>query len=114
MQKKLFKNNIHVVVKSVIVHIFSDKSIPFAFIYGTDALSEGNFHLSSNWRGVTYSNWAGGEPNNCCGGEHCIVMHNDGQWNDVQCQGPFPAVCEIQRKYMYMCGVCSEVGCGVQ
>ena len=95
-----------VVVKSAIVHIFfSDKSVPYARIDGTDRIKEGNFTSFGDGSVITYSNWAHGEPNNCCwadgdpnkccGGEDCIVMHDNGQWNDVQCAHPHQAVCEI-------------------
>lgn len=92
----------HVVVKSVIEHIFfcSDESSPYALIDGTDVDSEGLFKLSANSLNMTYSNWRSGEPNNCCGGEDCIAMHDYEQWNDVFCHQEFQAVCEIPRKYM--------------
>lgn len=49
----------------------------------SDAQTEGRFvYLSGG--AVTYSKWNTGEPNNLRN-EDCVVIHESGEWNDVDC-----------------------------
>uniref|UniRef100_A0A452RAZ2 C-type lectin domain-containing protein n=1 Tax=Ursus americanus TaxID=9643 RepID=A0A452RAZ2_URSAM len=45
--------------------------------------------------GLTYSNWKKNEPNNHGSGEDCVILLEDGLWNDISCQASFLAVCEF-------------------
>merc|ERR1711962_110609 len=40
--------------------------------------------------------WFKGEPNNSGGHEDCVVMLQNGAWNDGSCTGSYPAHCELR------------------
>ena len=79
--------------------LLSGKYANLVYIDGTDAASEGTFVSSVTGATLSYTKWAAHEPNNCCGGENCLNMysHEDGLWNDLNCDVPLPAACEIKR-----------------
>lgn len=65
-----------------------------AYLGITDQRYENVFEdLSGN--GVQYTNWNDGEPNNVGFGEDCVVILENGKWNDVSCSDSFLAVCEF-------------------
>ena len=74
------------------------------YIDGTDAVTEGTFESTKTGATLSYTNWAGNEPNNWDGVEHCVNMYaeDNGLWNDLNCDIPLPAVCEIERR-KYTC-----------
>lgn len=43
------------------------------------------------------SRWATSQPDNAGDFEHCMVIQQDGQWNDMDCDGNLPYVCEAPR-----------------
>lgn len=65
-----------------------------AFIGITDEVTEGQFMYVTGGR-LTYSNWKKNEPNDYGSGEDCVVIVDDGVWNDISCQSSFIAVCEF-------------------
>ena len=74
-----------------------------------DFINEGNFAWPDGTSPTSYSNWVDSQPNNnghgqvrcmshfkcnvTCDVQHCVVMRDDGRWNDVICGGDKPAVC---------------------
>ncbi|GAB1298753.1 Mannose-binding protein A [Apodemus speciosus] len=65
-----------------------------AFLGITDEVTEGQFMYVTGGR-LTYSNWKKDEPNNHGSGEDCVIILDNGLWNDISCQGSFQAVCEF-------------------
>ncbi|MFO0748318.1 MAG: lectin-like protein [Myxococcota bacterium] len=63
------------------------------FIGLSDAAVEGTWTWSSG-EAYSYTHWAGGEPNDAGGNEDCGALRKDGLWNDVNCAGLAPALCE--------------------
>uniref|UniRef100_A0A8C8RTQ5 C-type lectin domain-containing protein n=1 Tax=Pelusios castaneus TaxID=367368 RepID=A0A8C8RTQ5_9SAUR len=55
-----------------------------AYLGISDVQTEGKF-LYLNGEPVTYTNWAKGEPNNSNKGEDCVVLYDNGKWNDADC-----------------------------
>jgi len=60
-----------------------------------DFLNEGNFTWADGMDLGSYTNWAANQPDNNGQGQHCVVMRDDGQWNDVICGGDRPFVCQL-------------------
>ncbi|KAH7724816.1 mannose receptor C type 1-like protein [Aphelenchoides avenae] len=52
----------------------------------------------TQYDGGSYKNWALGEPNNFSGHDNCVVMTDDGTWNDIHCHGPRMWLCEKDAK----------------
>ena len=75
-------------------------SINLIYIDGTDAATEGTFVSSVTGAALSWTNWHGGEPNNHGNNEDCVNMYSEhnGLWNDLNCDTPLPAVCEIARR----------------
>ena len=75
------------------------------WIGGTDDVKEGTWKWISSgttlWisPGTTlgYANWNSEEPNNMGDNEHCIEVKLTGYWNDADCRGQLPYVCEERR-----------------
>ena len=46
------------------------------------------FHYASDNEEIPYSSdfWKDGEPNNFGGNENCVVIDNNGEWNDAPCE----------------------------
>ncbi|XP_038205170.1 mannose-binding protein A-like isoform X2 [Arvicola amphibius] len=65
-----------------------------AFIGITDEVTEGQFMYVTGGR-LTYSNWKKNEPNDHGSGEDCVIIVDNGVWNDISCQSSFIAVCEF-------------------
>ncbi|XP_021059768.1 mannose-binding protein A [Mus pahari] len=65
-----------------------------AFLGITDEVTEGQFMYVTGGR-LTYSNWKKDEPNNHGSGEDCVIILDNGLWNDISCQASFKAVCEF-------------------
>lgn len=65
-----------------------------AFLGITDERTEGKFEYVTGGR-LAYSNWKSNEPNNHGSGEDCVVLLQDGLWNDITCSSSFTAVCEF-------------------
>lgn len=65
-----------------------------AFIGITDEVTEGQFMYVTGGR-LTYSNWKKNEPNDYGSGEDCVIIVDDGVWNDISCHSSFIAVCEF-------------------
>lgn len=65
-----------------------------AFLGITDEATEGQFMYVTGGR-LTYSNWKKDEPNNHGSGEDCVIILDNGLWNDISCQASFKAVCEF-------------------
>lgn len=65
-----------------------------AFLGITDEATEGQFMYVTGGR-LTYSNWKKDEPNNHGSGEDCVIILDNGLWNDISCQASFQAVCEF-------------------
>lgn len=42
------------------------------------------------------TNWQPNEPNNVGNDEHCVILHQNGQWNDAPCRQEFHFLCEIK------------------
>ena len=42
-----------------------------------------------------FTHWGDGEPNNAGNNEDCGQVRSDGRWNDVNCAGAAPALCEL-------------------
>ncbi|XP_040848394.1 mannose-binding protein A-like [Ochotona curzoniae] len=66
-----------------------------AFLGITDEKIEGQFTYVTGGR-LAYSNWKKDEPNDHGSGEDCVVLTQDGLWNDISCSTSFLAVCEFQ------------------
>ncbi len=51
----------------------------------------------SNDEGVNFTFWDDGQPDNggFLGGEDCTQLKANGRWNDDQCKGSFPFICEF-------------------
>ncbi|KAG8523055.1 Mannose-binding protein C, partial [Galemys pyrenaicus] len=62
-----------------------------AFLGITDEKTEGQFVTLSGNR-QTYQNWDKGEPNNADSGENCVMVRENGKWNDVSCSSSMLAV----------------------
>ncbi|XP_057361860.1 mannose-binding protein C isoform X2 [Manis pentadactyla] len=65
------------------------------FLGITDEETEGHF-VDLSGRGLTYKNWKAGEPNDGANGEDCVMLLEDGMWNDISCSSSFLAVCEFE------------------
>lgn len=65
-----------------------------AFLGITDEVTEGQFKYVTGGT-LTYSNWKKNEPNDHGGGEDCVIILQEGIWNDISCHTPFLAVCEF-------------------
>ncbi|XP_030654217.1 mannose-binding protein A-like [Nomascus leucogenys] len=65
-----------------------------AFLGITDEATEGQFMYVTGGR-LTYSNWKKDEPNDHGSGEDCVILLNNGLWNDISCASSFIAVCEF-------------------
>ncbi|XP_063637996.1 mannose-binding protein A isoform X2 [Pan troglodytes] len=65
-----------------------------AFLGITDEATEGQFMYLTGGR-LTYSNWKKDEPNDHGSGEDCVILLNNGLWNDISCASSFIAVCEF-------------------
>nr|XP_008541870.1 PREDICTED: mannose-binding protein A-like [Equus przewalskii]XP_008541871.1 PREDICTED: mannose-binding protein A-like [Equus przewalskii]XP_008541872.1 PREDICTED: mannose-binding protein A-like [Equus przewalskii] len=65
-----------------------------AFLGITDESTEGKFEYVTGGR-LAYSNWKSNEPNNHSWGEDCVVLLQDGLWNDIAYSSSFTAVCEF-------------------
>ncbi|XP_074816040.1 mannose-binding protein-like [Natator depressus] len=60
----------------------------------SDVQTEGKF-VYLNGEPVTYTNWNTGEPNNN-GNEDCVVMYDNGKWNDLDCSNSkVSIICEF-------------------
>lgn len=65
------------------------------FIGLTDADSEGSFVWVDGTPLVPeQSNWSVNEPNDSMMNEDCVVLSNDGRWNDINCANLRPIICE--------------------
>ncbi|XP_044521699.1 mannose-binding protein C [Gracilinanus agilis] len=64
------------------------------FLGITDTVQEGQFTYLTGGR-VTYTNWKKDEPNDYGPGEDCVLMQNNGLWNDISCTASLLAVCEL-------------------
>uniref|UniRef100_A0A452UEP9 C-type lectin domain-containing protein n=1 Tax=Ursus maritimus TaxID=29073 RepID=A0A452UEP9_URSMA len=71
-----------------------DVAKDIAFLGITDEVTEGRFVYVTG-QGLTYSNWKKNEPNNHGSGEDCVILLEDGLWNDISCQASFLAICEF-------------------
>uniref|UniRef100_A0A8C9JD59 C-type lectin domain-containing protein n=1 Tax=Panthera tigris altaica TaxID=74533 RepID=A0A8C9JD59_PANTA len=65
-----------------------------AFLGITDEVTEGRFMYVTGGR-LAYSNWKRDEPNDHGSGEDCVILLQDGLWNDISCSSSFLAVCEF-------------------
>lgn len=65
-----------------------------AFLGITDEVTEGQFMYVTGGR-LAYSNWKRDEPNDHGSGEDCVILLQDGLWNDISCSSSFLAVCEF-------------------
>lgn len=65
-----------------------------AFLGITDEVTEGQFMYVTGGR-LAYSNWKKDEPNDHGSGEDCVIILDDGLWNDVSCHSSYVAVCEF-------------------
>lgn len=65
-----------------------------AFLGITDKVTEGHFMYVTGGS-LVYSNWRKNEPNNHGSGEDCVILLQDGFWNDISCESSFLAVCEL-------------------
>lgn len=65
------------------------------FLGTTDEETEGHF-VDLSGRGLTYKNWKAGEPNDGARGEDCVMLLEDGMWDDISCSSSFLAVCEFE------------------
>ena len=53
--------------------------------------------LQYNWldgSAFDYTNWKGVNPDNFNGQQHCVLMLEDGTWDDRKCSTNYPGVCE--------------------
>ncbi|CAO2637833.1 Mannose-binding protein A [Lemmus lemmus] len=66
----------------------------YAFLGITDEVIEGQFMYVTGGR-LTYSNWKKDEPNDHGSKEDCVIIVNDGLWNDISCHSSYIAVCEF-------------------
>ncbi|XP_004607683.2 mannose-binding protein C [Sorex araneus] len=60
----------------------------------TDEENEGQF-VDLKGNALTYQNWRNGEPNNADSGEDCVLLTENGKWNDISCSHSGLAVCEF-------------------
>ncbi|KAK2509253.1 hypothetical protein MC885_016971 [Smutsia gigantea] len=65
------------------------------FLGITDEETEGHF-VDLSGSSLTYKNWKAGEPNDGANGEDCVMLLDDGMWNDISCSSSFLAVCEFE------------------
>ncbi|XP_074152775.1 mannose-binding protein C [Sminthopsis crassicaudata] len=65
-----------------------------AFLGITDKVQEGQFAYLTGEK-VIYTNWESNEPNNYKSGEDCVLLQNEGKWNDISCTTPLLTVCEL-------------------
>jgi hypothetical protein len=66
---------------------------------GTDQMVEGSWLWSGNPKANfdLYTNWGDGEPSSLTVSEDCLEypMQWGGKWNDVDCDGEHPFICEM-------------------
>ena len=64
------------------------------FIGGTDMFVENEWIWGSTRQPITLTRWEPNEPNDGGGKEECLILNNDGRWNDGQCDSKFPFICQ--------------------
>jgi len=77
------------------------RNVGAAWIGFTDAKREGHFIWTNPfYRHNKYTHWHKGEPNDSGHNEDCtsIIKGWNGEWNDANCNGKLPFVCEIPRR----------------
>ena len=60
----------------------------------TDVQEEGTWMWFGSRQVAEFTNWANGEPNNGQTDENCVVIRQDGTWNDGQCHLYIRYICE--------------------
>ena len=63
------------------------KSIGSFWLGIHDKYDEGTFVFASSNFTIVLSNWAAGQPDNNSTGEDCVEVNENGQWNDLPCEG---------------------------
>ncbi|XP_041372452.1 perlucin-like protein [Gigantopelta aegis] len=64
----------------------------------TDEYSESHWLWSHSGRALYYSNWEEDQPDNYQTSQHCAVMHNNGRWDDGECDLTLKGICERDGK----------------
>ena len=67
-----------------------------SWIGASDILVEGNWTWESNGQPLTYTNWGPGQPNNY-GSQDCAMIDAQLTWQDVECGGRAPFVCQTEK-----------------
>jgi len=70
--------------------ILSENGVQSAWLGASDLFDEGNFiwlggDLTGQSLSDSFQNWKRGEPNNAGDEERCVVIDQEGGWNDVNC-----------------------------
>ncbi|KAL3841963.1 hypothetical protein ACJMK2_020039 [Sinanodonta woodiana] len=68
-----------------------------AWLGATDNVLKRNWvwaHSNTLLSSRPYTHWAPGEPNNLGGNENCLILYNNGFWNDLDCGTIFHYICE--------------------
>uniref|UniRef100_A0A4W5KRL3 C-type lectin domain-containing protein n=1 Tax=Hucho hucho TaxID=62062 RepID=A0A4W5KRL3_9TELE len=52
--------------------------------------------------GTEYGNWYANEPNNFGSSQYCVVIEENGHWNDIACAIEFYAVCYDGERQLYL------------
>eukprot|EP00105_Crassostrea_gigas_P026926 XP_011448063.1 PREDICTED: C-type lectin domain family 17, member A [Crassostrea gigas] len=77
---------------AAILQVMNLKSSKEIYIDGTN-IPYGSWRLSDG--SPMFLNWRSGEPTGG-GGENCVIMFDDGTYNDVFCTALIPFICERQ------------------
>ncbi|CAB3234687.1 unnamed protein product [Arctia plantaginis] len=66
-----------------------------AYVGISDLLAKGTFQtIHGNLIDDVYHNWSPGEPNDADGNEDCVIMRQDGTYNDIPCFISKPFICK--------------------
>ncbi|KAL3841959.1 hypothetical protein ACJMK2_020035 [Sinanodonta woodiana] len=73
-----------------------------AWLGATDNMLKGDWvwaHSNTLLSSRPYTHWAPGEPNDLGGNENCLIINNNGFWNDRDCSTVFHYICETDAVY---------------
>ncbi|XP_076467041.1 low affinity immunoglobulin epsilon Fc receptor-like [Babylonia areolata] len=82
---------------SFVKTLLNDHNAANAWIGLQDFVVEGDFVWTSAGLSAEYTNWGPNEPDNYNTGQDCgVIAGSSGQWDDLECTGGLPVVCEME------------------